>query len=311
MEGGVTSFSSRGVIVRIAVLGAGSIGCLVAAKLVDSGQDVIVHAKGEHGAILAVNGLKVAGQWDFSVGRDDWTVSLDEAGLHPDLQGSCDLAIITCKSKDTLALAEIARYICSGSVLSLQNGLGNKEILEQVLGPHRVAVGVTTNAVFRNSPGEINWSGKGDVSVGGYAANDFFSILSCMDVELVDDLELALWSKLLLNVAINPLAAICGVKNGELLQDPLLGQAESTMLEAASVARMEEVNLPLDHELISKLHLVLKSTAENRCSMLQDVKAGRETEIEMLCGEIVRRGERCGVSTPLNTLLLAQVKSLR
>ncbi|MED6337952.1 MAG: 2-dehydropantoate 2-reductase [Candidatus Thermoplasmatota archaeon] len=296
---------------RIAVLGAGSIGCLVAAKLVESGQDVIVHAKGEHGAILAVNGLKVAGQWDFSVGRDDWTVSLDEAGLHPDLQESCDLAIITCKSKDTLALAEIARYICSGSVLSLQNGLGNLEILEDEIGPHRIAGGTTTNAVFRSGFGEINWAGRGELIIGGRCAEVFVELLSELGAIFTDDLNRSIWEKVLLNVAINPLAAICGISNGGLLESELLSQSESTMLEAAVVARTEGVKISDDQELIDKLHSVLVATSNNKCSMLQDVKAGRETEIEMLCGEVVRRGERYGIPTPLNALLLSQINALR
>ena len=67
---------------RIAVLGAGSIGCLIAAKLVEAGHEVLVHARGEHGAILAISGLKVSGVWDFEVSPNQWTVSLDEAGIH-------------------------------------------------------------------------------------------------------------------------------------------------------------------------------------------------------------------------------------
>ena len=295
---------------RIAVLGVGAIGSLVAAKLIDSGYDVLVHAKGEHGAMLAINGLDVKGKWDCHIDSQDWTVTLEEAGLHPSLKASCDLGIITCKAKDTHRLSEIAHFVCTGSVLSLQNGMGNKELLEQAIGPHRVAVGVTTNAVFRTKSGEINWSGKGELSIGGKAAGDFIEILSCLDAELVEDLDAILWSKLLLNVAINPLAAICGVKNGELRIEPLLGQAESTMLEAATVARMEGVAIPEDAELVSRLHKVLEKTAENRCSMLQDVSAGRETEIEMLCGEVVRRGERCGIPTPRNAMLLAQINAL-
>jgi len=292
-------------------MGVGAIGGLVAAKLVDAGYDVLVHAKGEHGAMLAINGLVIKGNWDCHIDSGDWTVTLEEAGLHPSLKASCDLGIITCKAKDTQRLSEVAHYICTGSVLSLQNGMGNKELLEQSIGPHRVAVGVTTNAVFRIKPGEINWTGKGDLSIGGRAAGDFLDILSCLDAELIEDLDATLWSKLLLNVAINPLAAICGVNNGELRNEPLLGQAESTMLEAATVARMEGVVIAEDTELVSRLHEILEKTAENRCSMLQDVSAGRETEIEMLCGEVVRRGERCGISTPRNAMLLAQIKALR
>ena len=295
---------------RIAVLGAGSIGCLIAAKLVEAGHDVLVHAKGEHGAVLALSGLNVSGVWDFQIQPNQWTVSLDEAGIHPSLEKSFDQSIITCKAKDTAKLAEIAAQITDGPVLSLQNGLGNHEILSRYVFENS-AVGVTTNAVKRVSPGQIEWVGRGSIAVGGPTGEQFIETLSMLDAEYNHDVSSIIWNKLLINVAINPLAAICGVMNGELLSEPLLSQAESTMLEAANVARLLGVEVAEDHILIQNLHSVLDSTAENECSMLADVKAGRETEIDVLCGQVVARGEKLGVPTPLNSMLLSQIKALR
>lgn len=295
---------------RIAVLGAGSIGCLIAAKLVEAGHDVLVHARGEHGAVLALSGLNVSGVWDFQIQPNQWTVSLDEAGIHPSLEKSFDQSIITCKAKDTEKLAEIAAQITDGPVLSLQNGLGNHEILSRYVFENS-AVGVTTNAVKRISPGQIEWVGRGSIAVGGPTGEQFIETLSMLDAEYNHDVSSIIWNKLLINVAINPLAAICGVMNGELLSEPLLSQAESTMLEAANVARLLGVEVAEDHILIQNLHSVLDSTAENECSMLADVKAGRETEIDVLCGQVVARGEKLGVPTPLNSMLLSQIKALR
>ena len=295
---------------RIAVLGAGSIGCLIAAKLVEAGHDVLVHARGEHGAVLALSGLNVSGVWDFQILPNQWTVSLDEAGIHPSLEKSFDQSIITCKAKDTAKLAEIAAQITDGPVLSLQNGLGNHEILSRYVFENS-AVGVTTNAVKRISHGQIEWVGRGSIAVGGPTGEQFIETLSMLDAEYNHDVSSIIWNKLLINVAINPLAAICGVMNGELLSEPLLSQAESTMLEAANVARLLGVEVAEDHILIQNLHSVLDSTAENECSMLADVKAGRETEIDVLCGQVVARGEKLGVPTPLNSMLLSQIKALR
>ena len=295
---------------RIAVLGAGAIGCLIAAKLVEAGHDVLVHARGEHGAVLALSGLNVSGVWDFQILPNQWTVSLDEAGIHPSLEKSFDQSIITCKAKDTEKLAEIAAQITDGPVLSLQNGLGNHEILSRYVFENS-AVGVTTNAVKRISPGQIEWVGRGSIAVGGPTGEQFIETLSMLDAEYNHDVSSIIWNKLLINVAINPLAAICGVMNGELLSEPLLSQAESTMLEAANVARLLGVEVAEDHILIQNLHSVLDSTAENECSMLADVKAGRETEIDVLCGQVVARGEKLGVPTPLNSMLLSQIKALR
>ena len=295
---------------RIAVLGAGAIGSLIAAKLVEAGYDVLVHARGEHGAVLALYGLEVTGNWNVSISPDDWTVSLDGAGIHSSLENTCDQVIITSKSKDTLELVKLASFLSSGPVLSLQNGLGNLEILTEYVFEN-AAVGVTTNAVTRLKPGHVEWVGKGDLYLGGPKGKEFVKTLSSLDASFVDDVSSILWNKLLLNVAINPLAAICGVKNGELRKEPLLSQAESTMMEAANVARILGVKIDDDHELISRLHSVLDSTADNICSMLVDVKAGRETEIDMLCGQIVSRGEKIGIPTPLNSMLLSHIKALR
>ena len=192
----------------------------------------------------------------------------------------------------------------------MQNGLGNHDILRQYVFENS-AVGVTTNAVKRSAPGHIEWVGSGSVVIGGPKGEQFIQTLEVLDAEFSEDVESIIWNKLLINVAINPLAAICGVKNGELRNEPLLSQAESTMLEAANVARLLGISLAEDHSLIQNLHSVLDSTSENECSMLVDVKAGRETEIDVLCGQVVLRGEKLGVPTPLNSMLLSQIKSLR
>ena len=295
---------------RIAVLGAGSIGCLVAAKLVESGHDVLVHARGEHGAMLAVSGLEITGLWDYSISPEQWTVSLDEAGIHPSLEKSFDQAIITSKAIDTDSLCNIATMLTDGPVLSLQNGLGNHEILQNHFFENS-AVGVTTNAVKRKSPGKIEWVGKGNLVIGGAKGELFCETLEILSADYSNDVSSIIWNKLLLNVAINPLAAICGVLNGELRFEPLLSQSESVMLEAAKIARMMGITISDDQELIQNLHSVLDSTAENECSMLADVKSGRETEIDFLCGQVVLRGEKLGIPTPLNSMLLSQIKSLR
>ena len=147
--------------------------------------------------------------------------------------------------------------------------------------------------------------------MGGPKGREFAQSLQSLNAEYNEDVSSIIWRKLLINVAINPIAAICGVKNGELSREPLLSQSESTMLEAAGVARNLGINLPDDQELLQDLHSVLHSTAENECSMLADVKAGRETEIDALCGQVVSRGESLGVPTPLNSMLLSQIKALR
>lgn len=294
---------------RVAVLGAGSIGCLVAAKLVMAGHEVMVHGRGLFAANLAVNGLRIKGIWEHKISPDEWLVTLDEAGIHDELLGKYDLAIITSKAKDTETLVEIASQLTTGPVLSLQNGLGNYEIIQSYVNENS-AVGVTTNAVKRSQDGSIEWVGKGNLFVGGHQGKVFEELLKPLGAKFEPDVSSILWNKLLINVAINPLAAICGVENGELRREPLLSQAEATMLEAANIARNLNIKVHDDLTLIEQLHKVLESTSQNVCSMLADIRAGNETEIDFLCGQVVLRGESLGIPTPLNSMLLSQVKSL-
>ncbi len=296
--------------VKLAVVGAGAIGSLVAAKLVEAGHEVLIHTRGDHGAEMALNGLEIKGSWIRKITPSEWFVSLDEVDFPPELAGYFDQAIITGKSKDTEKLCHIAKFFTNGPVLSLQNGLGNLEILKEYFFENS-AVGVTTNAVTKTSPGQINWVSEGNLLVSGPKGKQFENSLRSLGAEYYENHEEILWNKLLINVAINPIAAICGVKNGELASEPLLSQCESIMLEAANIGRLSGVNILDDLELVELLHKVIDDTSDNVCSMLSDVKAGRETEIDMLCGQVVHRGEKLGVPTPLNSMLLGQIKSLR
>lgn len=124
------------------------------------------------------------------------------------------------------------------------------------------------------------------------------------------DIQCTIWTKILLNVAINPVCSIAGVRNGALLEVPeLWDQAFSAMLEAATVADASGVDLS-DIDLEGTLRTVAGATAQNRCSMLQDVMAGRQTEIDELCGAVVSLGESVGVPTPRNAMLHALVRGI-
>ena len=295
---------------RIAVLGAGAIGGLIAAHLVTSGYDVLVHSRGEHGARMAIEGLEIDGEINLSIAAEDWLVTLNEIGISPELEKSCDMAIITSKAMNTENLALIARLLCDGPVLSLQNGLGNLEIISDTLGPQRAFAATTTHGVTKVAPGRLNWAGRGKIDL--ESTSPFFPIFekSGLNPSVSNDVSLLLWNKLLINVGINPLAALCGIKNGELLDGNLFEEACAVMLEAASVARFEGVILDSDEELVETLLQVITHTSENECSMLQDIRNGRKTEIEMICGEVVKRGERAGITCPRNSLLLTQISSL-
>ena len=126
-----------------------------------------------------------------------------------------------------------------------------------------------------------------------------------------EDGRALLWNKMLLNIAINPIAGLLGKENGALLKPSLFESAVGVMLEGAMIARAEGVRLENDDSLIDRLRHVLETTSSNYCSMLQDIRAGRETEIHSLNTEICRRGEMLGIQTPLNQVLSSIIQHLR
>jgi 2-dehydropantoate 2-reductase len=199
-----------------------------------------------------------------------------------------------------------------GLALTLQNGLGNREKLVHLLGAPRVALGVTTYGATLEGPGRVRPGGTGTVSVGEHPRlSPLLDILEASElvVDLVADVESLLWSKLVINAAINPLTALLQVPNGELLNRPesrtLLASAAS---EAAAVATACGQRLTYPNPVVAA-EAVAHQTASNTSSMLQDVLRGAPTEIDAICGAIVDAGERCGISVPVNRTLWLLVRA--
>ncbi len=198
-----------------------------------------------------------------------------------------------------------------GVALTLQNGHGNREILGRALGHERVALGVTTTGATLIGPGRVRPGGTGAISVERHPRLDpLLAMLrgAGLEVKQVSDAESLVWSKLVINAAINPLTALLDVPNGELLERANLRVRMAALArEAAAVA--EVLGIPLTFsDPVYAAERVARQTAGNISSMLQDMRRGAPTEIEAICGAIVREGERTGVPTPINRLMLEHVR---
>jgi 2-dehydropantoate 2-reductase len=200
-----------------------------------------------------------------------------------------------------------------GVALTLQNGLGNREKLEQVLGRLRVALGVTTLGATLLAPGLVRPAGDGPVTLGDHPrAGPLAENLrrAGFRVEIDPDPLALLWGKLVINAAVNPLTALLRVPNGELLERPAARELMGTVArEAAAVAQALNIRLPYPDPLATVM-AVAQRTAANRSSMLQDVLRGAPSEIDAICGSIVRAGERSGVDTPVCRTLWQLVEAL-
>ena len=312
---------------RVAVIGVGAIGGLVASRLARAGCEVLLCARGETAQALEAVGLLL----DTPDGRtialapDRWTVfDTNEQDIPVELQGWADYAILCGKSYDIHNLCKIADTILSlnGIAMCLSNGIGHMEKLANFVGKHRVLGASTTHGAIRIGPGEVRWTSRGTIKVGGFVGSDLEpvepridSLMSAFDEAGLrpiwsEDIDKTIWTKLLLNVAINPVCAIAGVLNGEMLLHPELFETGlAAMEEAARIATAEGVDMT-DFDLAQSLEDLCRATADNRVSMLQDIMAGRQTEIDSICGEVVKRGEALGIPTPRNQTLHALVKGI-
>jgi 2-dehydropantoate 2-reductase len=201
----------------------------------------------------------------------------------------------------------------SGVALTLQNGAGNREVLVEVLGAPRVALGVTTVGANLLAPGRVRAAGQGVVALGVHARLAPLAEMlrrAGFSVEDAPDPDELLWGKLVINAAINPLTALLGVPNGELLQRPTARLLlVSLAREAAAVAAAQGLSLPYP-DPVAAAQDTARRTAANRSSMLQDVRRGAPTEIDAICGAILRAGEQFGVPTPTNRIIWQLVKAL-
>ena len=225
-----------------------------------------------------------------------------------------DIALVLVKSWQTTRVArQLSKCLApDGLAITLQNGLGNDEILASALGVGRVVQGVTTTGAALVAPGVVQAGGEGLVSLETHPALGAFTALlteAGFQFECVTSAAALVWSKLVINAAINPLTALLDIPNGALLERPsakkLMGKIA---LETAAVAAVQKIPLSFD-DPVKVVESIAESTAKNFSSMLQDVRRNAPTEIDAICGAIVNAGRKYGVPTPLNETMTALIKA--
>lgn len=315
--------SKRVLILRIAILGIGSIGGMLLGALADSGVELIAVSKGYMASQISERGLTLntpEGTVEHFPSELFTVIDSESIPIPINLANSCDFALICGKSHSTPILTQLASELLSkeGIAISLQNGLGHSEYLSKKIGQGNVLGCTITHGAWRDM-NSVHWAGRGNIILGSLEGkspspkiNDFISLLesSNLSPRWSEDIYKEIWIKLLINIAINPISAITGLRNGEILvRNDIWTQSCSTMLEASIIAKSSGIDVDYE-DLIYKLKSVIKSTEKNRCSMLQDIMNGKKTEIDSLCGEIVFRGESLGIPTPLNSMLYAIIKGI-
>jgi 2-dehydropantoate 2-reductase len=295
-------------VLRLTLFGTGALATWLGARLASSSSAVtLVGTWREALDVIARRGLTILGTPEAE------PVAARSAHVHDDLDPA-PLVLVLVKSQRTAAVAAAVARATSptGLVLSLQNGLGNREALAAAAGAERVALGVAFLGATLVGPGAVRPGGGSRIVIERHARGDLARRVLCaagFDVEVTDDIRPALWSKLAVNCALNPLTALRRVPNGALIEEAeSRALVEAAACEVGAVAKALGIDLGADPAELAVE--VARATATNRSSMLQDVDRGVPTEIEALNGALVREAERVGVATPVNRRLLDEVRRL-
>lgn len=286
---------------RVVVFGAGSLGSLIGGLLADE-HDVTLVGREPHVGIVRKRGLDITGAIETTTRPDADTAVPDSA----------ELAIVTVKSYDTAEAARALGAADPGVVLSLQNGLGNEEMLTGTL-DGTILAGTCTYGARLVEPGVVECTGVGTVTLGSRsggrsdAAERTGSTFeqAGIDTTVATDMPRRLWEKLAINAGINAVTALARVENGALRGGPASETATRAAREAARVARASGIDLGDDHA-VAALESVVETTAPNRSSMYQDLVAERRTEIDAINGAVIQRASD---PVPVNETLTALVRA--
>jgi 2-dehydropantoate 2-reductase len=300
---------------QIAVIGAGSLGTLLGGILAHDGNDVqLIHHREEYVRKLDRNGVRVEGD----AVRDAPFVVDVPATTDAGEVGHVDLGIVVVRSHQTRE-ALMEHEECLGPdtrLLTLQNGLTNLDTLREVVTPRRAFGGITFVGAEREAPGVVRNTNMGPTTVGGpdrrFAdrIGETFRSAGLGDVTVVEDPIPYIWDKQMVSLAFKPVAALTRLRNGPIVDDDdLVWLIERVVSEARTVARARGIELPTD-DIVGRIVETGRNSPDHRSSMLQDVAAGRKTEIDDINRAIVAYADAEGVEVPFNRALSALVEGL-
>lgn len=294
------------------VVGPGAMGCLFSSRLKKAGHDVtLLDYKKERADLISDKGITVEGvTGEYHVHVPAFTGKISPIP---------DAVLICVKANQTHTVSEGLKTWLGpeARVVTLQNGLGNLEILENAFGKGQVLGGVTAQGATLLGPGHIRHAGQGETIIGpqGPPEGPVEEIVSAFneagfETRTVDNVNDLIWGKLIINVGINALTAITRLKNGRLPEiESTRTVMDQAVKEAVAVAGKKGITLPYP-DPIKRVHEVCRATAGNIASMLQDVLKKRITEVAFINGAIVTEGEKLGVPTPVNHTLTSLVQAI-
>jgi len=301
---------------RIVIMGAGALGGVVGAHLTEAGEDVtLVDINVPRVRLLNETGLFIS-----EGTKGERCVKVQAVNSVDDLPVA-DLVFISVKSYQTENATRAALPIISDAtlVLSMQNGIGNTEVMAELLGPERVLSGITYHSIQHTGPNRLRYRpGIKPIQIAPYDGRITPQIENVgevfraagLDTNIVENIDNVVWQKLLHNAVVNPVSALTGLTCRELLDDPDLQDfMRALCLEQIEVMRAHGVPIIDEEDPYRPVIGSQKALGKNRPSMWQDLVRANLTEVDAINGAVVQEAERHGLSAPLNWGLVRFIHS--
>lgn len=300
---------------KIGIVGVGAMGSVYGGLFTAAGQEVwLVDVWREHIEAIRAHGLHVSGASGERTVRPAATTDPAEAG-------ACELVVLATKMRDLEAAARSIGPMVGNdtAILAIQNGLGNQEILERVLGGRNFLVGIAGGFGASNPrPGAVHHNGWDRVHIAEAAGGISAQLRRVVEVwrgagfhaEAYPDPGPMIWGKYICNLAFSPVCTALSLRIGQVLDNPeACALAEACASEAFRVAVAKGIQLDFD-DAVQRVHEFGRVIPNAMPSMLLDMLAGRTTEIDALNGALVREAERIGLTAPTNALMARMVRAL-
>jgi 2-dehydropantoate 2-reductase len=295
---------------KVLIVGAGAMGCLFAARMAGSGLDVtLVDVDRDRLALIAADGLMLEDD------TGDHEV-FPRTALVAEFSGPVDLILLFTKGTHSPAAVASIAHLAANSplVLTLQNGVGNAEIIAEAFAPDRIVMGTAHVSASLARPNRVVTHGFAHVDIGGFEraadrhAPEIADLLrrAGFATAVSTNVHATVWEKLAFNAALNALAMIVHASNRMLDNAHGRAVAHRVVTETVHVAAAKGIVLS-EPEILATVNRALSEHGHHKASMLQDREAGRATEIEFINGAVAREGARLGVETPANEILTSIV----
>ncbi|MFI3273346.1 2-dehydropantoate 2-reductase [Vibrio sp.] len=286
---------------NITIVGPGAIGSLWAIKLLQAGHNVSLWSRSSDTSI------------DLSL---DEQTSLSFRNNNIEKLSASDLVIVTVKAWQVKeATIPLLQYLDPDTILMfMHNGMGAVDEVATQINAHPVVLATTTQAAFKPNRNRVSHTGLGQTQLGAFnlQGQQYTFLVDVLEhalptVNWNPEIKTALWTKLAINCAINPLTGLEQVKNGELADQRFSETLNSIVHELTQVMQAEGITCSLD-ELEASVNKVIHATAQNNSSMKQDMFYQRKTEIDFITGHLIKTALKHQIEVPTNQKLFTMVK---